>query len=65
MENYELLLKLAKRAGVTPASFLYTFIEDTLKSAADEPEFQEDWIEVAEETGEREQAKAFFERLIS
>jgi len=65
MENYKLLCALAAKAGVSPASMLYTFVEDTLAQAADDIEFQEDWIEVAEETGERAEAAAFFKKLLT
>ena len=44
---------------------LYTFVEDTLEQAAGDVEFQEDWIEVAEETGERAEAAAFFQKLLA
>ncbi len=64
MENYKLLCALAAKAGVSPISMLYTFVEDTLAQAEDDIEFQEDWIEVAEETGERVEAAAFFKKLL-
>jgi len=64
MENYKLLCALAAKAGVSPISMLYTFVEDTLEQAAGDVEFQEDWIEVAEETGERVEAAAFFQKLL-
>lgn len=64
MDLFTLLTELSERAGVSPASFLYTFIEDTLENAAEDPEFQADWVEVAEDRGDRSDAVAFFKRVL-
>ncbi len=65
MEHFDLLLALAKRAGVSPASLLYSLIDDQFVELSDDDEFQEDWIEVAQEMGENPKAVAFFERLLA
>lgn len=64
-DPFNLLCNLAERAGVSPASMLYAFIEDTLENAAEDNEFQRDWVEVAGEKGEIPEAAAFFQRLLT
>ena len=65
MEHFDLLLALAKRAGVTPASMLYSLIDDQFVELSQNNGFQKDWIEVANEMGENPKAAAFFERLLA
>lgn len=65
MEHFDLLLALAKRAGVTPASMLYSLIDDQFVELSQNDGFQKDWIEVANEMGENPKAAAFFERLLA
>jgi hypothetical protein len=43
---------------------LYAFIEDTLENAADDFDFQRDWVEVAGDKGEIPEAAEFFQRLL-
>ncbi len=64
MDHFNLLCDLAERAGVSPASMLYAFIEDTLENAADDFDFQRDWVEVAGDKGEIPEAAEFFQRLL-
>ena len=65
MEHFDLLLALAKRAGVTPASLLYSLIDDQFVELSENDSFQKDWIEVANEMGENPKAAAFCERLLA
>ena len=65
MEHFDLLLALAKRAGVSPASLLYSLIDDQFVELSEDDGFQEDWIEVASEMGENPKAVAFFQRLLA
>ena len=64
MNHFNLLCELAERAGVSPASMLYAFIEDTMENAADDFDFQRDWVEVAGDKGEIPEAVDFFQRLL-
>ena len=65
MEHFDLLLALAKRAGVSPASLLYSLIDDQFVELSEDDGFQEDWIEVAHEMGENPKAIGFFQRLLA